>query len=668
MNIRIWKAIKKSRVFRRDLWTILNEANPKAPFKDQVEWLEELISWIRIPTKPDEATSTSGVQQIQNARVKFLLMILERSPDLREKVAQTLSLILLETHSVVLFSEVGINSEQSFFAEAGDRIIRQLIPMPTDERDLAELFNKVFGAEDDAYWVSGLDENLVSSLYDLISYDAETKKEVAEVFLSAIKASLIALTAQATAIGVSPEVRARSQVRKIRDSAFFELTKRLNLIFDEQTDLQWITEAEEITHRCQLEASRAMSHLNRYSVNVALVYRLELLEQSLSRIQTLLSLLRTDRDHLLLWKRLIADLIRTRFESTKLSGLIRSNLHLLARKIVERTGESGEHYIARSTKEWVQMLKSAAGGGILTAGTCILKFLTTALGAAPLVEGMLSWGNYSGSFLLMQKLHFTLATKQPSMTAPALADKLRNLNPYIENYEFINEIKFLTRSQFAAAVGNVGFVIPTAIICDLIWRYVYGSPVLDPAYAHKTIHSLDPLETLTIPYAALTGVWLWLSSIFAGWCENWVAYRRIPEAIQDKEKSSWLMKNISGFAGNISLGFLLAFTPIWGKFSGLPLDVRHITLSTGALTFAICSLGVNAIEPYTLMKAVIGILIIGALNFGVSFALALYTAVRARSIRSDRLGTLRTKIFKVILANPLTFLFPLKTPEQRKTP
>ena len=666
MNFRIWKAIKKSRVFRRDLWTILSSVNPKAPFKEQVEWLEEIISWIRIPTKPDEKP-TPGVQHIQNARVKFLLMILDRTPDLREKVAQTLSSILLETHSVVLFSEVGINSEQSFLAEATDRVLRQLVPMPADERDLAELFNRVFGAEDDAQWVAGLDEGLVSSLHELLTYDDRSKSEITELFKSSIKSSLIALTAQAAAIGVSPEIRARSQVRKIRESAFIELTMKINSVFDNEVNQEWISQAEEITDRCLREAQRAMAHLNRYSVSVSLVYRLELLEQSLDRISTLLNLLHSDKDHRLQWKRLIADLIRTRFESTKLSGLIRSNLHLLARKIVERTGASGEHYIARTSKEYTQMLLSAAGGGILTAGTTILKFLSTAIAAAPLIEGLLLWISYSGSFLLMQKLHFTLATKQPSMTAPALASKLTNLDPKAENIAFINEIKFLTRSQFAAAIGNIGLVIPTAIALDFIWRYFTGGPVISSHYAHQTILSLDPLETLTVPFAALTGVWLWLSSIFAGWCENWVVYRRIPEAMQQtggKERSSWLLRNISGFAGNISLGFLLAFTPILGKFSGLPLDVRHITLSTGALTFAVCSLGLDLVDPYLLSKAVIGIVIIGVLNFGVSFALALYTAVRARSIRSDRFSEIRSKIFKVILKNPIAFLVPLKTPEK----
>ena len=482
------KLIKTSRVFRRDLWAILNSVNSRAAFSEKVEWLEELISWIRIPTKPDE--TASGVQQIQNARVKFLLMILDRTPELKEKVAQTLSSILLETHSVVLFSEVGINREQSFLAEATDRVLKQLVPLPADQRDLAELFNRVFGAQNDAYWVSGLDENLVWSLYNLITYDLKTKGELAELFRSSLKSSMMALTAQATAIGVSPEIRSRSHVRKVRESAFIELSRQINSVFDKEIDLDWLTKTEEIVSRCQSEAAGAMSHLNRFSVSVSLVYRLELLEQSLDRIATLLSLLRSDTDHLLLWKRLIADLIRTRFESTKLSSLVRSNLHLLARKIVERTGKSGEHYIARSSKEYFQMMFSAAGGGALTAGTTILKFMTSALGAAPLFEGLLLWTNYSGSFLLMQKLHFTLATKQPSMTAPALAAKLKNLNPYLENYDFINEIKFLTRSQFAAAVGNVGAVIPTAIVCDLIYRSVIGHPVIDSHTARKTVLSL----------------------------------------------------------------------------------------------------------------------------------------------------------------------------------
>jgi hypothetical protein len=42
----------------------------------------------------------------------------------------------------------------------------------------------------------------------------------------------------------------------------------------------------------------------------------------------------------------------------------------------------------------------------------------------------------------------------------------------------------------------------------------------------------DPVGSGTIFFAAFTGVLLWVSSLFAGWFENWIVFRRVPEAIE----------------------------------------------------------------------------------------------------------------------------------------
>ena len=46
-------------------------------------------------------------------------------------------------------------------------------------------------------------------------------------------------------------------------------------------------------------------------------------------------------------------------------------------------------------------------------------------------------------------------------------------------------------------------------------------------------------------FAAFTGVLLWLSSIGAGWLENWAVYRRLPEAIAEHR-----IKRIIGVPGD----------------------------------------------------------------------------------------------------------------------
>ena len=143
--------------------------------------------------------------------------------------------------------------------------------------------------------------------------------------------------------------------------------------------------------------------------------------------------------------------------------LMTDNLRLLARKVIERAGRTGEHYVTSSRREYWKMLASAAGGGVLTVGTVIAKFLIKWQHFPLFIDGLISSIVYAGSFLVMQLLGFTLATKQPSMTAAALAGTIRDGAGPDRLDELVPLIARIARSQFAAAVGNVAAVIVTAL-------------------------------------------------------------------------------------------------------------------------------------------------------------------------------------------------------------
>lgn len=663
--------LARAGVLRQDLHSLLMEADPQGPLGVRIEWLESVIGWVRIPVNPTKEKQAQ--LQIQSTRIRFLFLILERHPDLKARVSQTISSVLLETESLQLFSQLGLSQEHGFFAEAANRLSRKILPTPFNETDLSELFIRIFRDERDADWIERLDEATSARLADLIFTDELTLLQIRDNFTASIKNALIVLASQIAAIGLSPEIRSRTRVGQIQTSAFFELAKQIAFINEKlQGDsIAFLS----ILENCRAEIQAALSHLDTYGVSVAIVYRLELVEHAIDRCEKLALVVMAQKGQGQIWKLIMADLIRSSFKSVELKSLVKTNLDLLARKIVERTGVSGEHYIARNKSEYQIMLMSASGGGILTVGTTVLKFWTSQAHLPLFVDGFLSWINYAGSFLLMQSLHFTLATKQPSMTAPALAMKLRSLKRRTQLMEFVEEVTQLTRSQFAAAIGNVGLVIPSALLFDFCWQALFGHHVLSIEYAQKTVALLNPFTSLTIPLAAFTGVLLWLSSIAAGWIENWMVYRRIPEAIAQNQTlkrvfsataaqtfAGWFTRNISGLGGNVSLGFFLAFTPIFGRFFGLPLDVRHVTLSTGALTFAVCALGVNDLNPTQLVCAGIGIFLIGTLNFGVSFSLALYTALRARHIRRTWLLSLSAMLWAKFRYQPFDFVFPKREP------
>jgi site-specific recombinase len=110
---------------------------------------------------------------------------------------------------------------------------------------------------------------------------------------------------------------------------------------------------------------------------------------------------------------------------------------------------------------------------------------------------------------------------------------------------------------------------------------------------------------------------------------------------------------------------MLGMTPVMGKFFGLPLDVRHVTLSTGALTLSVLALGPEALSTEAFWGAAAGIATIGALNFGVSFVLALAVALRARQAdRSDRWRLVRS-VLATYMRSPLQFFLP---PREVSTP
>jgi site-specific recombinase len=109
---------------------------------------------------------------------------------------------------------------------------------------------------------------------------------------------------------------------------------------------------------------------------------------------------------------LLSLLIAAAYQDRSITHLARSNLRLLSRKIVDRSGKTGEHYIAWTRQEYWHIWAAAAGGGLVTTFTAAIKIVIVGAGFALFIEGLAAGLNYALSFLLLQAL-LALATKQP---------------------------------------------------------------------------------------------------------------------------------------------------------------------------------------------------------------------------------------------------------------
>src|SRR5208282_2507366 len=148
-------------------------------------------------------------------------------------------------------------------------------------------------------------------------------------------------------------------------------------------------------------------------VSTEVVYYLTFTEASLQRFQDLLDVTFDPAKKMTRNAGLVALLARQNRARESVTELLRQNFRLLTRKMVERSGETGEHYIARNPGEYGAMLKSAAGGGMIMAVTSWLKTILLTWSLPGLLQGIAASLNYSIGFVAIQLTGSTLATKQP---------------------------------------------------------------------------------------------------------------------------------------------------------------------------------------------------------------------------------------------------------------
>ena len=163
-----------------------------------------------------------------------------------------------------------------------------------------------------------------------------------------------------------------------------------------------------------------------------------------------------------------------------------------------------------------------------------------------------------------------------------------------------------------------------------------------------------------------------LSSLAAGLSANWSAFRSLPQAVArsarlrallGEERARWLGdqvdRHFSGVVAYVVLGFLLGFVPVLFQFAGVGLEVRHVTLSAAALALDASALfSAGALTAGPVVWAGVGIALIGVLNFGVSFALGLRVALRARGLAAIDRRRLWRALLAALLRAPGRFFLP----------
>ena len=104
--------------------------------------------------------------------------------------------------------------------------------------------------------------------------------------------------------------------------------------------------------------------------------------------------------------------------------------------------------------------------------------------------------------------------------------------------------------------------------------------------------------------------------------------------------------------GNLSLGFFLGSAFLLSRIVPLSIDIRHIAFSSSYVGYSIMSQSFNSM---TLIKAIIGIMLIGFTNLIVSFSITLLLALKSRGAKFSLIPRLLIYSIKDFIYHPLEY-------------
>ena len=610
--------------------------------------------------------------------------------DRREKdlIGEQILSVLFSTKFVSLLTESEIGSNRGFFSDLSERLSYKFLPPVNEPDELRTQFGQLFSDKKDYRWVKAIpDENWAEFLDSLFPYiNAPVKNYIEKELLNAI----LILAQRATNLGIEPEIVSKIPRVDDLDSPFLGLNREVILYVENtlnNSDYSEKDKADDYRHilvmisQCNSQVLHIYRHKDQFGISLQLTYLVRQLEQYLKRLTQLLDLLQTSERsrQWIIITQLLKEFVYAENTKYSIRKHFNTNLQLLTFKVIENTSKTGEHYIAADKSDYWKLFRKALGGGVIVALLCCDKTRLYFQHLPIFWEAFFYSLNYSFGFMLIHILGFTLATKQPAMTASTIAANLSNNGQNPNWLEKTTQLLIrLIRSQFISLVGNAIIAFPVAYGLGWLYFYTFGYHIADPAKALKLIGELNAWESLAIPHAAIAGVYLMVSGLISGYYENkWIYNKYSLRIVKHPRLIRWLghkkldktakylESNIGGLAGNFFLGIFLGSTSAVGFTIGVPLDIRHITFASGNFGIAVASLQ-NNVSTELWLNSIIGIAAIGIMNVLVSFGLSIVFALNSRSAGFSEVKSLLANLSWQFFHRGSAFFFPVSSKEEKE--
>ncbi len=639
----------------------------------------------------DELRAEEKEPALANQKLQELIDVLRQHPEYGDGLASFVLKLIIQYRQIALYTDTGIMSDQGFFSSLRRLVGHRLLPLLPQEDSVVELVGYLFDKKQDIYWLANVEKEKWDELVTLLKVKDDHLVLVATAKNSILNAIII-LSYRISGIGLHPDLMesypeilnySASFVAQNQEAVLFVNQYRQAHELDALTD---ITPEQSVNsgpllvmlEQCEDIVATVRKRIYKTGISIHLTNMMLRLDQSLQRVRILTELVADDshkRDNAII--ELIQTLIQTASRRYSIGYLIDNSTKLLSRKVTENASLVGANYISTDKAGYRKMFRKASIGGFIIAFMATIKILAYHLALAPIGRAFINSMIYGLGFVFIYVVHGTVATKQPAMTAAAIASTIsegsgKKSHQLTKLSELVVDI---LRTQFIAIMGNVMLAIPVALMISFAWLQYTGAPMIDPNKSAHLLHDLDPFHSLALPHAAIAGVYLFLSGLIAGYYDNLAVYNHIGARIRRHRllqyilPQSWLTRlggfveaNLGAIMGNFLFGVFLGSTATIGYIFGLPIDIRHIAFASANLAHGLFNLPADQMSWSLILISILGVALIGIVNLVVSFSLALFVALRSKEVRFFEWSRLTKLIVGHIFSHPSDFFWPRNQP------
>lgn len=662
-----------------------DEAQLWTQTQDEIELLVQLVSIIR----PKNAKLTARID------IYELLDFIRKHDFIRLQFSYYIKHLLHHKEFNKFLSDAGILQDVDFIFEVRKRLFAKFLPFQPNKESLEYVLNQVFYLNTDSIWVNKIPIDQIEELYDLLLFGTIYDSVEEDSPLSELLLSMSIITQRISGRAMETAVIKMVPEYDNLESPFAAFEKELHQIDENIRGVDrdhFISSADLyykqllILHKqCIDFVEKAFANTSKYGISLRVNQNLLRIRQQLHRLKVLMPLLVVDFEENKKNNgiQLALKLIKYNCYKNDVRGLISESTQLLSYEVTQHTAKTGEKYITESKSEYFKMFKAALGGGLIVGILCIIKVLLGKVETSDFGHAFLYSMNYSLGFIAIYLCGFTLATKQPAMTASALISALekgmkKQGNPSEKHNAFAVLFARVFRSQFIAFVGNVIMAFPVSLLGIWLIDYALEYNIAASKWT-KLLTDLSPIHSPAIFHAAIAGVFLFLSGIISGSIANrdkhGHVYYRIQEhpllkksfgRVKTKKFADLYEKKWAGVISNFWFGVFMGSTASIGLFFGLNLDIRHITFASGNMALGLYG-GDWMASLDLIIWSIVGIGVIGLVNFLVSFALSLGLAFRSRNIPLLEVRFIVSSIWKHFKNKPMSFFFPSESKVKTET-